>query len=111
VCRISAVSEDWVEKGCHFHVRGTEVVLRPDHRGGFVCRKFYRSTKDWEAEAACKLLHEQLRDPKWRRKLIRTIQGAMAFLLGVEGVHQSEARGRLRELRMLIVALERFGAS
>ena len=48
MCRISAVSEDWVDKGCHVHVASVELALRPDHLGGIVFRSVFSSTDDWE---------------------------------------------------------------
>jgi hypothetical protein len=111
VCRISPVSEDWAVKGCHLHVHGIGVALRPDHLGGVVCRKVFASTPDRTVEAATKLVFEQLADPRWRRKLIETVERVMEFLSGLEGLKKDVARGRLRELSMLVLALERHGPS
>lgn len=108
MCEIDSVAEDWVDKGCHLHVGGVEIALRPDHLGRFVCRKCFSSTPDWQVDAAAKLVVEQLKDENWRRKLIQTLERAMAFLLGVSGEKERKARGRLREFRMLILALERW---
>jgi hypothetical protein len=107
-CRISKVNDDWVEKGCHVHVGNVEVALRPDHLGGVVCRKVYSRIADWELDAATKVVLEQLRKSRWRRQLRRTVKKGMVHLLGVEGEDRAAARGRLRELRMLLVALERM---
>src|SRR5664280_2266232 len=109
MCRISPVSEDWADKGCHLHVRGIEVVLRPDKVGNLVCRKWFAKDPDWMVDAASKLVFEQLNDPTWRRKLIQTIAGAMVFLLGVRGEKETRARGKLKEMRELIRTLERWG--
>jgi hypothetical protein len=108
MCRISVVGEDWANKGCHLHVRGVEVVLRPDHLGSVTCKKLFASTSDWKADAASVLVFEQLKDPKWRRRLIHSIERAMVFLLGVQAQKQPRARGSLREMRELLRALERW---
>jgi hypothetical protein len=111
MCRISPISDDWVVKGCHLHVGKVEVVLRPDHLGGIVCRKVFSTTADWEIEAASKEIRKALEDPEWRGRLKGRLEGAMDFLLGVEGRLYPKARGRLREFRMLVVALGRLEAS
>lgn len=108
MCRISPISEDWADKGCHLHVGNVEIALRPDHRGGVVCRKVFSGTPDWQVDAASRVVFDRLNDPQWRNKLKHRLEGALTFLLGVEGEKQDRARGRLRELRMLIVALERL---
>jgi hypothetical protein len=109
MCRISPVSEDWVEKGCHIHIRGTEVALRPNHLGGIVVKKIFRSTPDERVDAATVLLLKRLQDPKWRKKLIDRLNGAMVFLLGVEGERRTRARGKLAEMHRLIIALQLMG--
>jgi hypothetical protein len=109
MCRISIPSDDWVTKGCHVHVGRVELSLRPDHLGGIVFRPPFSRTSDWEADAAARLVDGRLADPAWRAKLQETIQGAMTYLMGVEGEYRDLARGRLCELRKLIRALERWG--
>jgi hypothetical protein len=108
MCRISAIDEDWADKGCHVHVGRVEVALRPDHLGGIVCRKVFSTTADWKIDAASKVVMEALEDSKWRHKLSNRLKGAMMYLRELEGEKQAMARGRLRELRMLLVALERW---
>lgn len=110
MCRISPVSDDWVDKGCHLHVIGVEVALRPDHLGGIVCKRVFASTPNWQVDAASKLVFEPLKDPTWRRKLNDTLEGAMRYMLGVSGQKQTRARGRLREFSELIRALRRLGS-
>jgi hypothetical protein len=107
-CRISFIDEDWVTKGCHVHVGYVEVALRPDHQRGIVCRKVHSTTADWELDAASREVVKALQDPKWRRKLKETLERAMTFLQSVEGQNRDKARGKLRELRMLLVALQRM---
>ena len=31
--RVSAVTDDWVAKGCHIHIDWVELAVRPDHDG------------------------------------------------------------------------------
>jgi hypothetical protein len=106
-CRISTISEDWVTKGCHVHVGQVEIALRPDHELGIVCRAVYSKTPDSEVEAAGRVVSEALEDPDWRAKLKDTLERAMDFYQGIEGKKKPQARGGLRELRMLLVALQR----
>jgi hypothetical protein len=111
MCRISIISEDWVVKGCHLHVGPVELALRPDHRGGIVCRRCFATTPAWQIEAASKEVVKALEDPTWRAKLQKTLERATVFLQGIEGEPMKLARGRLRELRFLVVALERWESS
>jgi len=108
MCRISPVGDDWVVKGCHLHVGRIEVVLRPDHKGGIVCRKVFSSTTDREIDLASGEVTEWLKDPVVRARLTNRIERAMEYLLGVVGELNVTARGRLREFRMILVALERW---
>jgi hypothetical protein len=106
--RISPISEDWADKGCHLHVGKVEVAIRPDHQVGIVCRAVFSSTADWELDAASKVVMQAVDDPTFRVKLKDTLERAMTFLMGIEGEKKERARGRLREFRMLVVALERM---
>ena len=49
-----------------------------------------------------------LNQREWRDKLKNTIQRAMTYMMVIEGSHRELARGRLREFRMLICALDRW---
>jgi hypothetical protein len=109
MCRISPVNEDWADKGCHVHVGKVEMALRPDHQDGVVFRPVFSKTPAPDVDVAARQLAEMLDDQAWREKLMDTIDRAMRHLLGIEGHKYSRARGRLRELRMLIIALERRG--
>jgi hypothetical protein len=102
------IHEDWVVKGCHLHVGELELGVRPDHRGGIVLRPIFSSADQRDLDAAIRLVMAQLDDPTWRGKLGEAVERAMAFLMGIEGVLRPLARGRLRELKMLSVALERW---
>ena len=85
MCRISAVSEDWVGKGCHVHVASVELALRPDHLGGIVFRPVFSTTDDWQLWVAARLVEAKLDDVLWCNKLKDTIERAMTHLMGVQG--------------------------
>lgn len=108
MCRIPAVSEDWVGKGCHVHAASVELALRPDHLGGIVFRRVFSSTDRFQLWVAEQLVKAKLDDVPWRNKLKGTIERAMTHLMGVQGQNYDLARGRLFELRMLVRALERW---
>lgn len=109
MCRISAISDDWATKGCHVHVGSIEVALRPDHLGGIVFRSVFSGTDASDLDAAARLIEQRLADPEWRNGLSSTVQRAMKHIMGIEGALHARARGSLRELRMLVVALDRMG--
>src|SRR5438128_1673680 len=56
MCRPSTVGDDWVVKGCHIHVDGIELVMRPTHSAayldGIVFKRFFGSTSDRAFQAA-----------------------------------------------------------
>lgn len=109
--RISAITEDWVDKGCHVHINQIELAVRPDHLGSMVFRKVFSSTSDADEDVATRIAAKLLDDPEFRTKLCDSIIRAMDYLPGIEGRKKSLARGRLREFRFLIIALERLEAS
>jgi len=108
MCRISVIHEDWVVKGCHVRVGELELGVRPDHRGGIVIRPIFSNTDPRDLDAGMRLLMARIEDPEWRAGLRDTVARAMDFLMGIRGVLRPHARGRLRELKMLVVALERW---
>ena len=76
MCRASTVADDWVVKGCHIHVDGVELAVRPTHAtdylDGFVFKKVFRSTSDEAFTAAARKARDEcLADPivraRWRR--------------------------------------------
>lgn len=109
--RISPISEDWVDKGCHIHIDRVELAVRPDRFGGIVFRKVFSSTTDADLDVASRIATDLLDDPAFRRKLRDTVERAMAHLLGVGGQKMALARGRLREFNFLLIALDRSGAT
>jgi hypothetical protein len=109
MCRPSVVTEDWVKKGCHIHVNGVELVVRPNHLGGVVFRPWFTMTPSVRAAAAIKTAREIcLPDKDMRRRWIRDIEHAALYILGYGGSLQSLANGRLLEFKFLVLALERY---
>jgi hypothetical protein len=108
MCRISTVSDDWATKGFHIHIEGVELVMRPDHLGRIVFKKFFRSTSDASASQAIRVARNLLDDPQWRTRFLAALDRGSTYLLGVEGELRSLARGRTREFKFLRIALERW---
>jgi hypothetical protein len=113
--RISAVSYDWVDKGCHVHVgrNKIEVSLRPSYLGGIVYRPVFASSEPDDVDAAVRILHSQLLDKDRRllRRLRGTVKRARDYLIGVEGKDKQKARGKLYEMRRLEQIFERMEQS
>jgi hypothetical protein len=107
MCEISKVAEDWIVKGCHIHVQGVELLVRPNHLGGILMKKGFSSTDDRDADAAVHVAVEWLADVENRQKLIREIEKARRFVLGEFGHLKDLARGRGAEFTFLLAALGR----
>jgi hypothetical protein len=112
VCKPSAVTVDWVKKGCHIHVHGVELTVAPDHQGGVIFRPYFSTTPVAQATRALKTAREDcLSNPAWRERWIRDIEHARDdYMPGVEGAHKSWANGRMLEFTFLILALKRYEA-
>ncbi len=108
--RISAISDDWVGKGCHIHIDRVELAVRPNHLGGVIFERVFSSTRDADFEVAARIAHDLLGDAEFRSKLRDSIRRAMTYLLGTTGRQRPLARGRLREFKFLLVALDRLEA-
>jgi hypothetical protein len=108
VCRISTVSDDWAAKGCHVHVGNVEVSLHPDHLGGIVFDTPFSTTPGRDLRAAIARVKDALNDSRFRSQLGAAIRRAMAYMPGVVGYWSVKARGRLREFKFLLLALERW---
>jgi len=109
--RISAVTEDWVEKGCYIHIDRIELAVRPNHLGEVIFQKVFSSTTDANFDVAVRIARELLLDPEFRTKLRDSVDRAMGYLLGISGQKKPLARGRLREFRFLLIALDRLETS
>ncbi len=109
--RVSPISDDWVDKGCHIHIDGIELAVRPDQFGQVVFRKVFSSTTDADFDVASRIAVALLMDPGFRLKLRDSVDRAMPHLLGVSGYKMAKARGRLLEFKFLLLALDRPEAS
>jgi hypothetical protein len=111
MCRASVVTDDWVVKGCHIHVDGVELAVRPDHLGGVTFKKVFASTPDDVADAAIRRARRDcLPDPAVRDRWRRDLGRAMEYVRTYHGELAELANGRQLEFRFLIVALDRYGA-
>lgn len=109
MCEISKVAEDWVVKGCHIHVGGVELLVRPNHLGGIVMKKAFSCTEDRDADAAIRVATQWLAEVENRQKLFDAIGKARRFMLGEFGQMRDLARGRGAEFTFLLAALRRLG--
>jgi hypothetical protein len=111
MCQASAVASDWLTKGCHVHVDGVELAVRPDHQRGVVFRAVFSSTPEKTVDAAIKrAIRDCLSNADVRHRWIRHIEGAMTNMLSDDSALRELARGRLREFNFLRIALLRYGA-
>ena len=113
MCRASTVTDDWVVKGCHIHVDGIELVVRPTHStdylDGFVFKKVFRSTTDEAfASAGRKARKECLTDANVRARWRRALVGGIAYVRSFEGEPAALANGRQYEFMRLIRHLDAF---
>jgi hypothetical protein len=110
--RISKLSEDWAEKGFHVHVGKVEVIIRPDHQGGYVFRKAFALTPDKEFNAAVRALKRDLQDAKARRLIHAKAERALEYLRSLgKGVDDTArmARQKAAEIKFLIHAMRKSG--
>jgi hypothetical protein len=109
MCAPSVVAEDWITKGFHFTVGGTELALRPDHLGRVAIQRVFASTKRTALEIAVRrALDECLPDREVRHRWERQIDNAMLLMAGHHGVLAELANGRLAEFNFLKIALRRY---
>ncbi len=109
--RISAISEDWVVKGCHIHIDAVELAVRPDQFGQLIFRKVFSSTSDADFDIAARIAMDLLRKPEFRDKLRDSVTRAMTYLMGITGRKRSLARGRLYEFKFLLIAIRSLETS
>jgi hypothetical protein len=110
--RISELSEDWAKKGFHVHVGKVEVIIRPDHQGGYVFRKAFALTPDKEFNAAVRALKRDLQDAKARRLIHAKAERALEYLRSLgKGVDDTArmARQKAAEIKFLIHAMRKSG--
>lgn len=108
MCRASAVASDWIVKGCHIHVEGIELAVRPDGRGGIIfCEVFSSAAMAPRFANAVRVAKEVcLADAEVRRRWITQIEGAMLNLFAETGRLRRLARGRLAELHFFARSTE-----
>src|SRR2546422_10379682 len=107
MCRPSTVTDDWVVKGCHVHVDGIELAVRPAHsptyRDGVVFKKVFQSTADDAFQAAGRKAREEcLPNPIVRARWRRALERAMTFMRSFSGELADKANGRQYEFMCLI---------
>ena len=84
-------------------------MARPDHKGGIIFKKWYRSDSDKEAHPAIKRAQELLLDIDWRRIFLREALRARDFLRDISGRMEQIAQGKCVELTFLLAALRKLG--
>jgi hypothetical protein len=113
MCRPSPVTNDWVVKGCHIHVDGVEVAVRPTHAAtywdGVVFKKVFRSTSDQAFLAAARKAREEcLADANVRAHWRRALERGIAFVRTFTGEPADKANGRQYEFSRLIRHLNAY---
>ncbi len=113
MCRPSTVTDDWVVKGCHIHVDGVELAVRPTHSvdylEGVVFKRIFRSTPNTAFQAAARKAREVcLTDPAVRARWRRALHGGMIFVRSFSGEPADKANGRQYEFIRLIRYLEAY---
>jgi hypothetical protein len=118
MCRPSTVTDDWVVKGCHIHVDGVELAVRPAHSStyldGVVFKRIFRSTSDAAFRAAARKAREVcLADPIVRARWRRALERGMVFVRSFSGEPADKANDRqyefIRLIRHLDAYEERYG--
>jgi hypothetical protein len=108
MCAPSVVADDWIEKGCHIHVNGIELCVRPDHQGRITFKSFFAVPQDVADGAIRTAIDDCLPDQRVRRQWIRSIDRAMVHLYSQSGRLRALALGRMAELHFLRTALRRM---
>jgi RHS repeat-associated protein len=105
--RVSAVDQDWGDKGAHIHIGDHEVGIFPDGRGGVGARGVRLSPPVGEPSARqVQQVMDAIRaDPKLRASIIVNARSAMEHMnVGAWGMEKNRAV----ELYFLIKALEKM---
>jgi hypothetical protein len=113
MCRPSTVTDDWVVKGCHIHVDGIELAVRPAHSpnylDGFVFRRVFSSTSGDAFQAAARKARETcLPDPIVRARWRRSLKQGIDFVRSFTGEPAEKANGRQYEFLRLIWHLDAY---
>lgn len=108
MCNSSKVSDDWVVKGFHVHIGGTELNVFPDHQGGIGFRQVFASAKPKNVARAVSIARQKcLSDPAVRDAWIRVLETASTFMLDYPGILGQRANGRMLEFKFLVLAIKR----
>jgi hypothetical protein len=113
MCRPSTVTTDWVVKGCHIHVDGVELAVRPAHSptylDGVVFKKVFRSTSDEAFQAAARKAREEcLPNPIVRARWRQALERGITFVRSFSGEPAAKANGRQYEFFRLIRYLQAY---
>ena len=109
-CRISKVGNDWAMKDCHVHIGRLEISIHPDHLGGVVFDRPFEIGSDQDYEAARNVVEACLREASFRAELRSAIERAMQHMQSISGYWSRKARGRMKEFKFLLLAIERMEA-
>lgn len=110
MCNPSAVTYDWVTKGCHIKVDNVELSVRPDHRGGLIFVGVFSRDDDRVDAAIRRAISVCLPDPAVRRRWIQYVEGGITLMTVVRGELQKLALGRMAEFHFVLVALRGYAA-
>lgn len=112
VCKASVVTEDWITKGMHIHVKGVELNVFTTHeKSGFDFRPVF-TKKHNRARVAAAIKHARekcLPSRTVRIKWIRRLAMARIYMLNYEGDLAELANGRMYDFKLIRIALERWG--
>jgi hypothetical protein len=113
MCRPSTVTDDWVVKGCHIHVDGIELAVRPTHSAdyldGILFKRVFQSTSGEAFQAAAKRARQEcLVDAKIRESWRQALRRGMEFVRSYQGELAELANGRQLEFVRLIRFLNKY---
>lgn len=113
MCRPSTVTDDWVVKGCHIHVDGVELAVRPTHSvshlDGIIFKKVFQSTSGSAFAAAEKKARDVcLADATVRMQWRRSLEHAREYMRSFTGRPRSLANGRQLEFTFLMLHLDAY---
>ncbi len=91
--RISAISEDWVDKGCHIHIGQVELAVRPHTENKVIFRKVFASTSEADFDVASRIASNLLADAEFRHRLREAATGHHSHARHT-GYKMDKARGR-----------------
>ena len=109
MCDASKVTDDWITKGFHIHIKSVELNVFPNHRGELGFRSVFTSTATSKVDIAIRIARDEcLPDPDVRKLWIKSLKTAIVYTATYEGSLKDLARGRGAEFKYLRIALERW---